>query len=345
MCNIAGYTGTRQAAPILIEMIRKQEGFAGGYFTGLATICDGKIHYAKIMGDLDRLLELTDAGKLPGTTGIIHSRSDSGGGDEWAHPFIATENGEPALAYVANGAPGYFKTRTAEYNKKIEKMLADGCEMPSRVKVDSDIYNTLSDDTTVHMSDVMCQLIMRGIREGKTVSEAMGTAFCEMPAQILGLTVSQNEPDRISFSRIDKPMSVGFASHGAYMATSAIAFPEDAGEPQLLPVCSSGSVNKDSFTAVKYKELPARVAQLDSRVRTESYQIICDLLGRNPKSIKEICSEFKPCFEKSDCVPDDQALYEALYSLYREGKLQIKSRRVPGAIEGIDAPEFVLSVK
>jgi hypothetical protein len=34
MCNIAGYVGIRPAAPILIEMIRRQEGLAGGYYTG-----------------------------------------------------------------------------------------------------------------------------------------------------------------------------------------------------------------------------------------------------------------------------------------------------------------------
>ena len=36
MCNIAGYVGAHEAAPILIEMIRVQEGLNGGFFTGLA---------------------------------------------------------------------------------------------------------------------------------------------------------------------------------------------------------------------------------------------------------------------------------------------------------------------
>ena len=31
MCNIAGYVGTKRAAPILLEMMKKEEGFAGGY--------------------------------------------------------------------------------------------------------------------------------------------------------------------------------------------------------------------------------------------------------------------------------------------------------------------------
>ena len=46
MCNIAGYVGSRPAAPILLDMMRKQEGFAGGYFSGIATIHDGKLYHA-----------------------------------------------------------------------------------------------------------------------------------------------------------------------------------------------------------------------------------------------------------------------------------------------------------
>jgi len=59
MCNIAGYTGTRPAAPILLEMLRRQEGLCGGYYTGIATVHEGKIHYAKLAGDVARLEETT----------------------------------------------------------------------------------------------------------------------------------------------------------------------------------------------------------------------------------------------------------------------------------------------
>ena len=45
MCNIAGYVGNgkQEAAPILLEMMRAQEGYAGGYYTGIATIHEGKL--------------------------------------------------------------------------------------------------------------------------------------------------------------------------------------------------------------------------------------------------------------------------------------------------------------
>ena len=65
MCNIAGYVGTKQASPILLEMMRAQEGFCGGYYTGIATICEGKLYYAKLTGDTARLEALTEAANLP----------------------------------------------------------------------------------------------------------------------------------------------------------------------------------------------------------------------------------------------------------------------------------------
>ena len=40
MCTIAGYAGERRAAPILVEMIRRQQFLNGGLSIGIATIHD-----------------------------------------------------------------------------------------------------------------------------------------------------------------------------------------------------------------------------------------------------------------------------------------------------------------
>ena len=90
MCTIAGYAGKRRAAPILIEMMRKEEFMDGGLSTGIATIHEGKLYTAKVTGDLETLLRETDAADLPGTVGIIHSRT---GGNlvSHAHPFKSAD--------------------------------------------------------------------------------------------------------------------------------------------------------------------------------------------------------------------------------------------------------------
>ena len=64
MCNIAAYVGTKQAAPIIIEMLRRQEGWDSGYYTGIATIHEGKLYMEKDACNLETLLQQTDITKL-----------------------------------------------------------------------------------------------------------------------------------------------------------------------------------------------------------------------------------------------------------------------------------------
>ena len=115
MCNIAGYVGTREATPILLEMIRVQEGINGGFYTGLAVHDGEKLHFRKLRGDLDKLLQETDARTLTGCCGMIHSRTPSGGPGLWAHPFHSEENGAVQLCYVANGGIGDFVPMNANF--------------------------------------------------------------------------------------------------------------------------------------------------------------------------------------------------------------------------------------
>ena len=71
MCMIAGYAGNRRAAPILIEMMRRQQYIDGGRSTGIATIHEGKLYTAKINGNLDRFLRETDGVYGPGTAKAV----------------------------------------------------------------------------------------------------------------------------------------------------------------------------------------------------------------------------------------------------------------------------------
>ena len=101
---MAGYIGGERAAPILLDMMEKQEGFGGGFYTGIATVADGQIHWRKVIGDVATLRRETDADDLPGAVGIIHSRSKSGGDVEWAHPFVDCSAAWPTLRTAITGS-------------------------------------------------------------------------------------------------------------------------------------------------------------------------------------------------------------------------------------------------
>ena len=345
MCNIAGYVGSKRAAPILIEMMRAQEGWGGGYYSGIATIHEEKIHYAKLTGNMDRLTAETEAANLPGQIGIIHSRSKSGGGDRWAHPFIAGKDGSESAAYVANGSYGWFADRTEEAGRIAASLVRDGYALTSRETGAIGRYPQLGDGSCAHMSDVMAQLIARKIDEGLDACSAMNEAFCRMPSEIVGLLLSLTEPDCIVFSRVNQPMNVSFAPHGAYLATAALAFPKDAGERYMLPALSGGRVYRDHFTAGPYKNAPGTVAPVTAKVAAEAYAAIVSLMKTGEQSVGQLCRQITPLFDEADCVPAAILVYHVLDSLNLQGRLETAASRAEGAAEGMSAPVFRAKIK
>ena len=75
MCGIVGYLGKKQAAPVLLDGLRKLE-YRGYDSAGLAIMTpEGEIDIAKAKGRLKVLEELTRGGKsLSGVCGIGHTR-------------------------------------------------------------------------------------------------------------------------------------------------------------------------------------------------------------------------------------------------------------------------------
>lgn len=340
MCNIAGYAGTRAAAPVLMEMMRAQEGLCGGYYTGIATIHEGRLYYAKLTGDMERLDALTEAASLPGNVGIIHSRSNSGGGDEWSHPFVSRKNGQLRSAYVANGAAGCFAPRRPQANAITEELLRQGYGMDSLEREPIGNYPTLSDGSGVHMSDSMCQLISRNMDEGLAMDAAMEAAFCDMPSEIVGLLISLADPEGIAYARINMPMMLAFADHGAYLASSAMGIPADAREAIALAPCTAGMVYKDRYTAKPFAACPCQVAPVTARVRKQAYDAICQALSQGKQTIGPLQDVVEPLFDPADCVPVTLVVYDVLLALRQEGRLHSEINRLPGAREDLTAPKI-----
>jgi len=338
MCNIAGYAGNKPAAPILIEMMLAEEGIQGGYYSGIATVHEGKIYYAKVVGDMKKLLEETDAANMPGTVGIIHSRSKSGGGIEWGHPFISERDGVIKSAYVGNGGQGYFLPFRSKLERRAEELLGLGYTLRSRDKF-STKYPTLSDGTCVHMSDIMSQEIQYFIDNGMSASDAMEAAFHSIPGELAGLTLSLSEPDSIAWSRSNMPMFVGRASHGMYLASTALAFPSDAKEETLLPPQASGTVFADHYTVKTYAEKIANMGFIDDAKTAEAYGIICSLLEEGDKRCSDLYKAVYPLFDGYDYFDSEPLTYSIMQTLARAGKLEWKNVTVPGAFEGLTAPQ------
>jgi glucosamine--fructose-6-phosphate aminotransferase (isomerizing) len=99
MCGIVGYVGTRQAAPLLLEGLRRLE--YRGYDSAGVALLDGGVHVVRRVGPVANLIEAVDPA-LPGHTGLGHTRWATHGGvtEANAHPHVDSTN---RIVVVHNG--------------------------------------------------------------------------------------------------------------------------------------------------------------------------------------------------------------------------------------------------
>jgi ASC-1-like (ASCH) protein len=133
-------------------------------------------------------------------------------------------------------------------------------------------------------------------------------------------------------------MHVGRTDHGIYLASAPQAFPDDAGEPYLLPVFSAGLIKKDGFTVTPFKSEPATVAPLDGKLICRARSLICETLRVEKKKLSELAKSVKPLFEAAECRQNACAAYRVLYELKRQGVLRSDRARIPGVFDGLSAP-------
>ncbi len=321
MCNIAGYVGSKQAAPILLKMILAQEGLDAGFFSGLAVHDGHRIAYRKTKGDFRTLLAETDAETLVGCTGIIHGRTPSGGDASWAHPFVTEKNGEIRLCYVANGSYGKFRPYKDAFDKIADSLEADGYPIPCKIYADMPQYNHVSGGASVHISDIMCQLISRYKDRGADTADAMTQAFTEMPSEIVGLVIEKSAPDRIFYSRINMPMFVGFDADGAYLASCPSALPDSVTSYKLLPALSSGVVYKDHVETVKYPHFVRKVRTFNKISAENARNAILARLQKGEADINELRAAIEGKKKTDDLLQTEPLAYLVLTEMLHEGKV------------------------
>ncbi|MBO4331024.1 MAG: isomerizing glutamine--fructose-6-phosphate transaminase, partial [Oscillospiraceae bacterium] len=102
MCGIVGFTGGRDAAPILLDGLKKLE-YRGYDSAGIAVMDGVGISVSKVRGRIAKLCEKTrDGAAVPGRTGIGHTRWATHGAptEENAHPHLSSDG---RFAVVHNG--------------------------------------------------------------------------------------------------------------------------------------------------------------------------------------------------------------------------------------------------
>ncbi len=123
MCGIVGYVGTRNAAPVLLDGLKRLE-YRGYDSAGIAVLNDGEFFIARAEGKLSALVNKLNGDLPPGTTGIGHTRWATHGKpiEKNAHPHLS---GNRRIAVIHNGIIENFAERKRALKAKGQVFLSD----------------------------------------------------------------------------------------------------------------------------------------------------------------------------------------------------------------------------
>lgn len=330
MCNIAGYTGSRRAAPILLEMIKKQEYFDGSLSTGIATIHEGKLYTAKVLGNADTLIEKTDALNFPGTTGIIHSRPGNNM-LEHAHPFVC---GKSAL--VLNGTlRGVIDTPLEKQWNDAAKMLYDnGYEFKSAYKSENAPLGIKDLGIGLHDTEPILFLEDYYAKQGMSHSEALARSLSTFNGETVSVLINAEISDKIFVTRLTRPMNIALNGDESFIASTELAFPEgiDFEYTASLPTCRACEIMPGGFEVTKHRVEGMSVERITPAVFAKAYERMTDILknGWEHFDTLELIAyrEWADLWKKnSEFTQYAELVYRVLYALKSQGRLAAEVRK------------------
>lgn len=196
MCGIVGYTGSKQAAPILLEGLARLE-YRGYDSAGIAINDGDKINVVKAMGRLAVLCEKSNGGAAaPGCIGIGHTRWATHGkpSDANSHPHVS-ENGR--IAIVHNGI--------IENYASLKEMLVNRGRV-FKSETDTEVAAQLID---YYYNGNILEAVSRAVRELEG-SYALGVVCADEPNTIVGV-------------KSHAPLIVAYSDDGNFFASDVMA--------------------------------------------------------------------------------------------------------------------------
>tara|TARA_R110000824_G_scaffold155226_1_gene327536 strand:- start:88152 stop:89975 length:1824 start_codon:yes stop_codon:yes gene_type:complete len=195
MCGIVGVLGDKQAAPIILEALKRLE-YRGYDSAGVATLNNGNILRRRAQGKLFNLEKLLDENPLEGTLGIGHTRWATHGApnETNAHPH-ATDR----VAIVHNGIIENFR------------------ELRDRLTEAGAHFETETD------SEVIAHLVTYYLNSGLAPRQAAKSALSELEGAFALGIIFTGEHDLIIGARQGCPLAVGYGNGAMYLGSDAFA--------------------------------------------------------------------------------------------------------------------------
>ncbi len=212
MCGIVGYVGRSEAAPILLDGLRRLE-YRGYDSAGVAIVDGDHIGTRKCAGRIASLAKLMSEKPLSGSYGIGHTR--------WAtHGKVTDENAHPH--FDASGKIALIHNGVIENYQALKDQLA----------VDGDDHFTSQTDT-----EVLAHLVGKIYRQldGKDSKARLVNAVRAALKQVIGTygiaVVHSDIPDFIVGARRGSPLVLGVGKDENFLASDVgaiVAYTRDA---------------------------------------------------------------------------------------------------------------------
>lgn len=196
MCGIVGYTGPREAYPIVLKGLKRLE-YRGYDSSGVALLHNQHINVYKKKGKVAELEEATIGKDVHAHIGIGHTRWATHGepSDRNAHPH-QSQSGE--LAMIHNGIIENYTQIKKELESKGYQFKSD---------TDTEVLLNFIEDIKINNS---CSL-----------EEALRIALKRVVGAYCILLISKDEPDTIIAARKGSPLVIGIGKGEHFLASDA----------------------------------------------------------------------------------------------------------------------------
>lgn len=195
MCGIVGYTGAREAYPVILKGLKRLE--YRGYDSAGVALLNGGLKVYKKKGKVAELEEEVIGKNLHGNIGIGHTRWATHGepSDKNAHPH-RSQNGE--IAMIHNGIIENYAQIKSELLKKGYSFSSD---------TDTEVLLKFIEDIKKNNN---C-----------TLEEAVRIALRRVVGAYCILLIDQNDPETIIAARKGSPLVIGIGKGEHFLASDA----------------------------------------------------------------------------------------------------------------------------
>ena len=195
MCGIVGILGKRDAAPLLLDGLKRLE-YRGYDSAGIATLVNGSIDRRRAEGKLVNLATVLDANPLAGTVGIGHTR--------WATHGVPSEN---------NAHPHISENVALVHNGIIENFLELKDELGERA-------SAITSETD---TEVVAHVINKYLEEGLSPTEAVAKTLPRLEGAFSFLMIFRSHHNMMIGARRGSPLAIGFGDGEMYFGSDALA--------------------------------------------------------------------------------------------------------------------------